>query len=62
MSKANEVGAFNVRTGARYIGVSAPTFLKLLPELPHRRVGKRVVIAKAVLDRWLEGELQGGEK
>jgi excisionase family DNA binding protein len=49
--------AFNTRAGARYLGVSAPTFLKMLhdtKEIPFKRVGKRVIISKAALDSWLE--------
>ena len=53
----SEVGAFNVSQAARYIGVSKPTLLKLIhreSEIPHKRVGKRVIISKAALDAWLE--------
>jgi excisionase family DNA binding protein len=45
--------AFNVSRGAKYLGVSAPTLLKYLPTIPHRRMGKRVVISKQALDKWL---------
>lgn len=48
--------AYNVRESAKYIGVSAPTMLKLLSEIPHRRVGKRVIVSKANLDKWLSNE------
>ncbi|MGL4609250.1 MAG: excisionase family DNA-binding protein [Trueperaceae bacterium] len=58
MSRNTEaVGAFNVRSAAKYIGVSAPTLLKLIhdtKEIPHKRVGKRVIVPKAALDAWLE--------
>ena len=47
---------FNVREAAKYIGVSAPTMLKLLSEIPHRRFGKRVIVAKTTLDKWLVNE------
>lgn len=40
---------------ARYAGVSRPTFTKhVLPHVPHRRVGSRVLITKAALTKWLE--------
>jgi excisionase family DNA binding protein len=55
--KTEEIGAYNVRGAAKYIGVSAPTLLKLIhdtKEIPHKRVGKRVIIPKAALDTWLE--------
>jgi excisionase family DNA binding protein len=51
--------AYNVRESAKYIGVSPPTMLKLLSEIPHKRVGKRVIVPKANLDKWLLNE---GEK
>jgi excisionase family DNA binding protein len=57
LKQKTEVAAFNLRTGARYIGVSAPTLLKLLhdtKEIPHKRVGKRLIISKVALDTWLE--------
>jgi excisionase family DNA binding protein len=56
-SQSVESVAFNVEKGARYIGVSKPVFLKLLhdtKEIPHKRVGKRVIVSKVALDNWLE--------
>jgi excisionase family DNA binding protein len=53
-----EKNGYNVREAAKYIGVSPPTFLKLLDEIPHRRVGKRVIIGKTNLDNWLNGSVQ----
>lgn len=58
MKKNVVQGGLNVRASASYIGVSAPTFLKLIhesKEIPFRRVGKRVVVAKSALDAWLDG-------
>jgi hypothetical protein len=47
----------NARTGAKYVGVSTPTFLKsVLPEVPHKRVGRRIVVSKTALDVWMNGE------
>jgi excisionase family DNA binding protein len=59
-----KTGALNVAKAAHYIGTSKPTLLRILKdgEIPHRRYGKRVFIAKAALDKWLEGETQDGEK
>ena len=40
---------------ARYAGVSRPTFTKhILPRVPHRHIGSRVLITKAALTKWLE--------
>jgi excisionase family DNA binding protein len=52
-----QAAAFNLRGGASYLGISAPTLLKLLHDdkaIKFRRVGKRLVIPKAALDAWLE--------
>lgn len=41
---------------ARAAGMSRPTFVThALPRIPHRRVGRRVLITRAALERWLEG-------
>jgi excisionase family DNA binding protein len=55
MAKLNEIAAYTLAGAARYISVSKPTMSKLLPEIPHRRFGKRIIIPKSSLDRWLEG-------
>ncbi len=40
---------------AAYIGLSRDTFVRnVLPEIPHRFVGRRYVISKRVLRDWLE--------
>ncbi len=41
---------------ARYAGLSRPTLTKHLHEISHRVAGRRVLITKAALTRWLEGE------
>jgi excisionase family DNA binding protein len=46
----------NIRQAAKFIGVSPPTFVKLLPTIPHRRIGKRVLVSRSTLSKWLEGE------
>lgn len=43
---------------ARYAGLSRPTLTKHLHEIPHRVAGRRVLITKAALTRWLEGEMK----
>lgn len=49
-----EKAGLNVREAARYVGVSAPTMLKkILPEIEHRKVGKRLIIPVVNLDKWL---------
>ena len=41
---------------ARFAGLSRPTLTKHLHEIPHRVAGRRVLITKAALTRWLEGD------
>lgn len=45
----------NQAQAARYTGLSRMTLRKVLPSIPHRRAGARVLIRREVLDRWLEG-------
>ena len=45
----------NGSQGARYCGLSSMAFRKELPTIPHRRAGRRILIRKEALDRWLEG-------
>ncbi len=40
---------------ARAAGLARHTLVKHLPEIPHRKAGRRVIISKAALQRWLEG-------
>ncbi len=60
MKQKNDQLAFNVREAAAMLGISAPTMLKLLPRITHQRVGKRVLISRAALERFLESS--EGEK
>jgi excisionase family DNA binding protein len=50
--------AFNITEGARYCGLARGLFRGLLDngELPYKQVGSRRIIAKAVLDKWLESD------
>ncbi len=42
---------------ARYAGLSRPTFTRdVLPQIPHRTAGRRILITRTALQRWLEGE------
>ncbi len=51
----------NATQGAIYVGVSKPVMLRELAagRVPARRIGKRWVLDKAALDRWLAGEQDG---
>lgn len=40
--------------GAAELGVSPRTFDKLLPTIPHFRIGRKILIRKSELRRWLE--------
>jgi len=46
----------NLAQGARYCGLSRTMMRRMLPTIPHRRAGTRVLIRRAALDRWLEGQ------
>lgn len=50
-----EPEVMNTSQAARYTGLSRMTFRKMLPTIPHRRAGTRILIRREVLDRWLEG-------
>ncbi len=54
-AKQNEPEVMNTAQAARYAGLSRMTLRKMLPTIPHRRAGARVLIRRAALDRWLEG-------
>lgn len=47
----------NIKQGAAYMGVSPNTFRKLLAsgEIYYRKIGRRVVIARSELDRYMAG-------
>lgn len=48
--------AYNLGQAARILGVSKPTMSRLLSEIQHRRVGRRVLIPKSSLEDWLAEE------
>lgn len=54
-AKQAEPEVLNAAQAARYTGLSRMTFRKVLPTIPHRRAGTRVLIRREALDRWLEG-------
>lgn len=47
--------AFNLKEAAVCLGISIPTLVRLLESgtIPYRRVGQRWLIARSVLDDWL---------
>ena len=53
---AEKTEVLNAAQSARYCGLSQPSFRRELPNIPHRRAGRRVLIRKEALDRWLEGQ------
>ncbi len=54
-ARSTEPDVMNTTQAARYTGLSRMTFRKMLPTIPHRRAGRRVLVRKEALDRWLEG-------
>ena len=44
-----------LQAAARSAGLTRQTLVKHLEDIPHRRVGRRVIISKQALQRWLEG-------
>ncbi len=50
----------NAVQGAEYVGVSKPTMLRALAtgQIPGRRLGRRWVLDRRVLDRWLQANEQ----
>ncbi len=54
-AKKAEPEVMNTAQAARYAGLSRVTLRKMLPTIPHRRAGARVLIRREALDRWLEG-------
>ena len=51
----------NATQGAHYIGVSKPVVLRELAagRLPGRRLGRRWILDRRALDKWLAGEQDG---
>jgi len=48
-----ERAALTIPEAARAVGVSERLMRTLLPEIPHCRLGNRVVIPVSLLDEWL---------
>lgn len=44
-----------LKDAAKAAGLARQTLVKHLPEIQHRKAGRRVIISKAALQRWLEG-------
>lgn len=57
MQKQAQPEAFrSLNDAAKYAGLSRPTFTRdVLPHVPHRVAGRRVLITRTALQRWLEG-------
>ena len=60
MSKvAKQKDVLNEAEAAKYVGVARMSFRKhfllVEPPVPYRRVGRRILVSRAALDRWLEG-------
>lgn len=56
-----EKKAFNRKEGARYLGLAENTFIKLLNEgrINFVRVGRRILVPKNSLDKFLEEVANG---
>ena len=48
------------REAARYTSLSIRNLESRLPEIPHFRVGKKILFKKSELDRWMEQFREGG--
>jgi len=52
----------NLKEAAQYLSVSTRTIRDRLDEIPHRRVGTRILLfKKSELDAWLEQYREGGK-
>lgn len=45
-----------LKEAAKAAGLARQTLVKHLDEIAHRKAGRRVIITKAALQRWLEGQ------
>ncbi len=50
------------REAAAYTSVSLRNLESRLPEIPHYRVGQKVLFKKSELDRWMETHREGGNQ
>ena len=46
----------SLTSASRYSNISRQTLAKHLRDIPHRRIGKKVIITRSALDGWLEGK------
>lgn len=55
MKTGSHKPVFNLKEAATYLGISVPTLVRLLESgsIPYRRVEQRWLIARSVLDDWL---------
>jgi len=53
--------ALSIKEAAAAIGVSERSVRQMLPELPHVRLGSRVVIPVALLEEWLRTQAETEE-
>lgn len=44
-----------LKDAAKAAGLARQTLVKHLDEIPHRKAGRRIVITRTALQRWLEG-------
>lgn len=61
MSRASNLQATDtlayptLKEAARAAGLSRQSLVKHLDEIPHRKAGRRVIITRTALERWLQG-------
>lgn len=62
MMQTNERLTYSVREAAQLLGLSRNSVYQAIMkgEIPHMKVGKRLLIPRAQLDRMLNGEMQNG--
>ena len=44
-----------LKAAAKAAGLSRQSLVKYLDEIPHRKAGRRIIITRTALQRWLEG-------
>ena len=50
------------KEAAAYTSLSTRNLESRLPEIPHYRVGKKILFKKSELDRWMETYREGGNR
>ena len=63
MNGTPEKAAFSVEEGCNYIGTSRPTFYRLmdLGEIPSFHIGRRRLVLKKDLDRFLQHRIEAAD-